>query len=125
MVIALEATYTSIPATVGSDVESVAPEMSKADFMVAKDLRASSRAHYMTITVPVLKRGEASMTVRWPTNRRMKTATKTATAVEIDEEVLYTWEAAESQHLSLVSVTTREALLHAIKTICCLKNHDF
>lgn len=109
-----------LSATVSTDVESVALEMSCTDIMVAKALTSSIHVPCMDIAVFVSKRGKTSTIARSAKTRRLNTATKAAKAVVKDKLVLNSTEAAESTHMSLKGVIAHKSLLQSVKTACCV-----
>lgn len=65
---ALGMTRPQHPATVSIDVMRLVPDMFNADVIVAGELPTFSYAPYMTIVVPVRKRGSSSTITRSPIN---------------------------------------------------------
>lgn len=113
------------PATIVIDVDSVVPEMSNAAVMVAEPLSTSSYLPYMTFSVPICKRGHSSTIAQSSKKRRLTSATATATEVLKEEGFLNITNAAESSHQSTESVTIQEALLEALRTLCCVYIEKF
>lgn len=107
------------------DVESAVPEMSSTDVMVSYDLPTSSCAGYVTIALPVHKRGSSSTIARSPKYYCLITATEAVTAVEEEENVLRCSNTTNLLHLSSEAAVAEEKLLQALEMVSCVNKIDF
>lgn len=68
---------------------------------------------------------KSSTTVRSPKKRFLNTVAKAASAFAIEEIVSDVMEAVVSLHMSSEMVATQEALLLAMKAVCCVNKEEF
>lgn len=102
------------------DHESVAPEISSSEVIVAKELLESSHVPHMSNAVPVSKRGNTSTIAQSPKKHHMKTATVPETVVVKEKDLLNVTKAAELLHLSTEAVAALKTFLQAMKTAWCV-----
>lgn len=93
--------------------------------MYAEALYASSHSPSMTTAVPVRKHRHSSKMWRSSMKRRLNPTTEYATAVKKGENDLNATNAAESLHLLQEAGAAQEALLEAMRTVCCVYTEDF
>lgn len=118
-------TRLSIPSTGVIDGKSVAPDMSNTDVLDAKEFPASSHAPYMSVAVPVRKRGISNIIVRLPNNHHLNITTTLETAVAKTGNKLDVTEAVKSSHLPPEAVAAQQALRQAIKKVCSVCTENF
>lgn len=113
------------PTTVVIKVDSVVPEFSSIDVMVAKASPAPSHPRYMTISVPVCKRESTRTIAGWFKKHFLNTAPEHTTAVVKEVGVLDVRKSAESLHLSPEAIIAQKELLAGKMMVSCVYVEDF
>lgn len=114
MATALGITRLLLSATIFFNVESVVPEITNMDTMVADALPASSHSANMNIAVPVRNSNNSSALARSSKKPRLEAATVTAALMQ--DKVLNVTHAAVPKHLSPEIMAFQKALQQAMRT---------